>query len=652
MKLVRIYALRSDRKRLLEHLQMMGVMQIAPPEEAERGFHRIDTASKAHVFDRNAAAADQALDIIQRYAPKKKGLLDSFAGRREINSDEFNDCVNKRGELKKLCRRIIELDKQIADNAAETVRTRASIEQLKPWRNFDVPLNCGGTRSTAVFIGSLPQKYTSQELATAIAESDNELVFDYEIVSTTETMTCIMVVVTADMRDRAETVLRLLGFAKPMGADNTLPSDKIKLLDEKLEKLKQDSADAKSEIEALAQRRREIEDVSDYYKARSEKYTVIGEIDHSKHVFIITGYAAEEDCARLKSELTDLCDCVVEFYDTDPETAPVKLRNNAFNAPTESIVEMYSMPGPDDIDPTPLMAFFFYFFFGMMFSDAGYGLIMMIATTLILKKFKPEKAMTQNMKMFRLCGVSTFLWGLVFGSFFGDAPAVIAKNYFGTDFQMPALISPINDALTLMIISIAFGFVQIMVGIGAKFYVLWKQGDRLGAVFDCGFWMTLLTGLGVLSVGIVVPVCMKIGAVISILSAIGLVATQGRKSKGVMKFFSGLASLYDVTGYISDLMSYTRLFALGLTTGVMGQVFNVLATMFGNSIPSLIPMILIFVLGHVINFALNALGSYVHTMRLQYVEMFGKFYEGGGKKFEPFALDSKYTRIQEETKSC
>ena len=216
---------------------------------------------------------------------------------------------------------------------------------------------------------------------------------------------------------------------------------------------------------------------------------------------------------------------------------------------------------------------------------------------------------------------------------------------------MPIL-DPIKDALPIMIISVVFGLVQILAGMGAKFYVTWRSGDRWGAFFDTGLWMLMLVFLGVLAAGLALgQVFITIGGTGAIACAVGLVLTQGRSKKGPMKIISGLASLYDVTGYISDLMSYTRLLALGLTTAVMGQVFNVFSLQFSGSPIMWIFMVLVFVVGHLVNFGLNVLGTYVHTMRLQYVEMFSKFYDGGGKKFTPFAVNGKYTRLQEENKS-
>ena len=290
-----------------------------------------------------------------------------------------------------------------------------------------------------------------------------------------------------------------------------------------------------------------------------------------------------------------------------------------------------------------------------MFSDAGYGILMVLATGLAIKLFKPDKRMRNNLRLFQFCGISTTLWGLVFGSIFGDAPAALYNMFTGSNITMAQLLpwptlDPQKQALPLMIISIAFGLIHVLVGMSCKFIMCFKQKDYAGAFFDTGLWMLMLIGFAVLAAGIALsPVLMTVGTIIAIASAVGLILTQGRGKKGIVgKFIGGLASLYDITSYISDLLSYSRLLALGLTTGVMAQVFNMLATMMGTNVLGIVFLVVIFLLGHAINIGLNALGSYVHTMRLQYVEMFSKFYEGGGKEFEPFSLNSKYIKIQED----
>ena len=293
-----------------------------------------------------------------------------------------------------------------------------------------------------------------------------------------------------------------------------------------------------------------------------------------------------------------------------------------------------------------------------MFSDAGYGLLLVIGTAIGISVFKPDKQMRNNLKLFQYCGIATIFWGLVFGSIFGDAPAVFYKMFTGNEITMAQLLpwptlDTQKDALTIMILSIALGLVHILVGMSCKFYVCIRQKKYAEAFFDTGLWMTMLIGFAILAAGMVtLPILMTIGEIIAIASAVGLVLTQGRGKKGIFgKLMGGVASLYDITSYISDLLSYSRLLALGLTTGVMAQVFNMLSTLMGTNVVGIIFMIVIFIAGHAITIGLNALGSYVHTMRLQYVEMFSKFYEGGGKKFEPFSVNSKNFKIKKSDKN-
>ncbi|MCD8026867.1 MAG: V-type ATP synthase subunit I [Clostridiales bacterium] len=654
MKSVQIIALRQDRKRLLEHLQDSSLIQIKRTEKSPKGFNKIDMTAQTQVFERNVVLTEQSLKILNEFAPEKSGLLSSFKGSREIDPDEIGAIASNAGDVIGVCNRISELNKMRSDYAAEQVRIRTSLAQLEPWQTLDVPQSVSDTRTTAVFIGSLPQQYTDITLSEAIAGIDPELLFDFEIQYASKDMTCVVLLAPVFQKERAENTLRELGFAKPLSPSVLPPSEESEHLRQKSKELYDLDKKAKEEISSYASRREEIRDTQDYFRIRAEKYKVINELDHSRHVFVITGYVPEEDCERLERLCGRVASCYVEFNDVDPKEAPVKLKNNRFARPAQSIVTMYSAPSHDDIDPTPLVAFFFYFFFGMMFSDAGYGLLMTVVIGIVIKLFKPNEAMYNNLKLFQYCGISTMIWGLIYGSIFGDAPVALYNHFAGASLTMEELLPwPIidqqKDALMLLIISIAFGLVHILVGMGCKFYVCWKHKDYAGALFDTGLWMLMLVGFAVLAVGIAaLPVLLYVGAGMAIAAALGLVLTQGRHKKGFGKVISGVASLYDITSYISDLLSYSRLLALGLTTGVMAQVFNMLATMFGTSAFSFIPLIIIFLVGHAITIGLNALGAYVHTMRLQYVEMFGKFYDGGGKEFQPFSLNSKYIKIQEE----
>lgn len=653
MKTVRIIALREDRKRLLEHLQDSSLVQIKKNEHCTEGFSKVDLTSQTQVFERNVALTEQALKVLDEIAPEKKGMFSSFSGRREIDPDEIGVIASKAGDVISVCSRITELSKKCADNAAEQIRIGTSLAQLEVWQNLDIPLNTGDTKSTAVFIGTFPKYYDEKSLSEEIAAQNPKLEFEFEIEHSENNITCAVIFTPISQKTMAEDVLRNIGFAKPMSPTSHTPKEKSERLVKKREQLYKETEKAREEILSFADRRGDICDTQDYFRIRADKYRVIGELEHSKHTFVIYGYIPEEDCEKLEKLCNRVSVCHIDFADANDD-APVKLKNNKFAQPAQGIVNMYSPPSHGDIDPTPLLAFFFYFFFGMMFSDAGYGLLMTVAMGVVLKVFKPDTQMRNNLKLFQYCGISTFLWGLVFGSIFGDAPAVLYNHFTGADITMAQLlpwptIDPQKDALTLMVISIAFGLVHILVGMGCKFYICLKQKDYGGAFFDTGLWMLLLIGIAVLAAGMFMSnILLYVGAVIAIACAVGLVLTQGRHKKGFGKVIGGLASLYDITSYISDLLSYSRLLALGLTTGVMAQVFNMLATMFGTGVVGTIIMVVILIIGHAINIGLNALGSYVHTMRLQYVEMFSKFYEGGGQEFEPFSLKSKYIKIQED----
>lgn len=653
MKSVRIIALRKDRKRLLEHLQNSALVQIKKTEKSEKGFSKIDMSSQMQVFERNVTLTQQALNVLDELAPEKKGMLSSFAGRRVIDPDEIGAIASDAGKVIDVCNRITELNKVRADNAAEQVRIRTSLAQLEPWQNLDIALNTGDTKTTAVFIGTLPKSYSDITLSEELAQQNPELLFEFEIQFSSKEMTCVVLFVPIAQKQSAEDVLRNIGFAKPMSPTSHTPKVKTKRLIEKSARLEQETENAKKEIISYANMRDKICNTQDYFRVRADKYNVISELDQTKHVFVINGYIPEEDCDKLTQMCDRVASCYVEFGDASEEESPVKLKNNKFAEPAQSIVNMYSTPSHADIDPTPILAFFFYFFFGMMFSDAGYGLLMVVAIGIILKIFKPDKNMRNNLKLFQYCGVSTIIWGLIFGSIFGDAPVAIYNAFTGASLTMKEILpwptlDPQKDALMLMVVSIAFGMVHILIGMGCKFYICWKQKDYAAALFDTGFWMLMLVGFAVLAVGMITtPILMYVGAGIAIACAVGLILTQGRGKKGIVgKAIGGVASLYDITSYISDLLSYSRLLALGLTTGVMAQVFNMLATMLGTNIIGIIFMIIIFVIGHAVTIGLNALGSYVHTMRLQYVEMFSKFYDGGGKPFEPFTLNSKYFKAK------
>ena len=649
MSSITIVALKSERKKLLEYLQRQSVIDLTREDDEQKDeYLRIDTASSVSQFERNAAACDRAVEILRNYNPKSGGLLSSFSGRRIITDEQYNEAVSKNADIMSVCREVLRCDKQLTENAADRARYNARMEILKPWQRLDVSQQFSGTKRTAGFVGIVPKEWTEAELSAAIAEKAPDKIFSLEIISSSTEQTGIFLICPKADADEISKALREKGFTRPPSATTKTPSVKIEELIAKIEALDKQDEELKAKLLELSESVEDIELVSDYFMSRADKYRALANIDHSKRTFIIKGYIATEKVESLKAELEAKFLSAVTFEKADGEEVPVAIKNNAFTAPAAGLTELYSMPSKADIDPTPIMSFFYYFFFGMMLSDAGYGLLLALGAWLLIKKCKPEKSMENTLRLFIYCGISTVIWGIIFGSFFGDAIWVISDVFFGKKLP-PWPINPMNQAIELFIVSLAMGFVVILTGLIAKFFNTIRNEGIVSAIFETGSWIIILLGIAAIAVGIFINIAIltTVGAAAAIVGAL-LVVSNGVRLKGIGGILSGLGGLYDITSYISDLMSFSRLMALGLTTAAMGQVFNLLGSMGGRSIGGALGMFIIFTVGHLLSFALNALGAYVHTLRLQYVELFGKFYEGGGKPFKPFAHKSKYTRFKED----
>jgi V/A-type H+-transporting ATPase subunit I len=284
------------------------------------------------------------------------------------------------------------------------------------------------------------------------------------------------------------------------------------------------------------------------------------------------------------------------------------------------------------------MAPFFILFYGMMMADMGYGLVMMILAAVVIKKTKPNgPTMRHMMPLMFLCGVSTFLWGAATGGFFGDFLTQIVKLTTGGEFALPSLFSPLDDAIPVLIGSLILGVLQVFTGMVVSMHNQIKRGETMAAICNEGAWFLVFL-LAILGAVGVLPLK---GALIAIVVVLVIGLSYGKKGVigKIMGIFGGIYN--GVTGYFSDILSYSRLMALMLAGAVVAQVFNQLGAMTGN----VITFVIIAMVGNALNFALNLLGCYVHDMRLQCLEFFGRFYEDGGKAFTPLDTTAKYVDI-------
>jgi V/A-type H+-transporting ATPase subunit I len=342
--------------------------------------------------------------------------------------------------------------------------------------------------------------------------------------------------------------------------------------------------------------------------------------------------------------------------------APVALSNNPFSNALEGVLESYSMPGKGEFDPAVAMSVFYYLMFGLMFSDAGYGLLMAGVCGFCLKKFKNmEESWRKSITMFFWCGVATVFWGVMFSSYFGDVVNVVSKTFFGKEVGIPPLwFQPMENPMKLLIFCLSIGLVHLTFGYVLNGVKLLRQGNALGAAWDALLPITLIYPLVVILTGStmflglagfkfdipqsVSTICLAVSGA----SMVFIVLTAGRESKNWGKrLLKGAYGLYNIlAGWLSDVLSYSRLLALGLATGVIASIMNQLGVMGGKSVFGVILFVVVFAVGQALNFGINVLGAYVHSNRLEYVEFFGKFYEGGGRKFKPFGVHTKYIKIQ------
>lgn len=665
MQRMSICALKKDRKAILEKLHSMGVMEINHVLEEDEDFRRMDTANARLSFDKAAASADQALDILQQYAPVKQSLLSSLAGKDLVDKDRFQTVIEKKDELLKTAKRIQMLDKEKAEQKANILKIENSIESLMPWQKLDVPMNFSGTAHIAMIPGTMQGMLTLEDIYSMLAERAADVEVDIHIISAEQDTTYLTVFCLKKDAAQAEEALRSIGFAKPSLIIEQVPAKAKEEMEAEISEIQGRIADIEKEVTQLAGSREGLKLLADYYRVRAEKYEVLGQLPQSERTFLISGYVPAKEVPKVQKALADKYDCVVDVEELkEDEEAPVLLKNNKFASSAEGILEAFGLPGKGEVDPTAIMSVFYVFLFGLMLSDAAYGAIVSIVCgTLILKFPRMGKGMKTSIQLFFWCGISTLFWGVMFGGYFGDVINVVSKTFFGHEVGIPALwFVPLDEPMRLLIYSMLFGVIHLFVGLGLKGYMCIRDKKYMDFFCDVVLWFMLLCGLLIMLIPsellgsiaqmtiVFPPVVNTLGKVLAIAGAVGILLMSGRDKKNVgLRLALGAYDLYNISGWLSDVLSYSRLLALGLATGVIASVVNQMGSMGGKSVLGVILFIFAFIVGHTFNIAINLLGAYVHTNRLQFVEFFGKFYEGGGRAFNPFKENTKYADIKEDT---
>lgn len=646
MKKLTLAALKSDIDKLCSEIMWLEAVETsefdmsALPEYAES----FGNDSDIYLAEQNLQRLKNALDTLSPYGSgKKKRLIHPVLTRAQFESlESFKD------EAFDVAAETERISKDIASARAAVNKASNDIASFVPFESLDEPLNLDSTAYTSVIRGTFPKIIKLDDVKKRLDETG----FDYELVTLGVYGDFSYVLAVVLKQDAAEFLKELgsEGFSRILPFDSPLSAAcQIEKLKSDIENYNENIVKLTSSYRLLAEKLPVLEQTIDYLSSRLEAERIKQKLISTDSACILTGWVPEYMAPALEKKLSGFECCYSLETPAEDDKVPVKLLNRRLATPFESVLGLYSYPDYHGVDPTFVMSIFYFIIFGLIMQDVLYGLILLFGAKALASflRAKDGSTMKKMLDMFSICGISTIICGVLFGGYFGNLPSAFAQNILGIENfpNIAVAFDPVTNPIPYLFLSLGLGAVHLVAGLLMKAYMLIKSGQVLDAVFDVGLWLVLFAGIGLLAV---VP---EYGKWVALIGAAGLVLTQGRAAKNpIMKLLKGVMSLYDIVGYVSDLLSYSRIMALGLSGAIIAQVVNLIGTLGGPTVVGFIALILAIALGHTLNLALSLLGAFVHTARLQYIEFFGKFYIDGGEPFKPASVRTKYTQIIKEEK--
>ncbi len=657
MKKLYLLAVRSRKEALLRELVQRGCVEFSEMEGDIQGtgmeglLKREDT--KLMTLRSQYASLTHAVDLLGKYAPVKSKLLSAAP---EVAGSVLLDDSGIAGALK-IAAAIEGADDRIKRISAEESRQRSLAESLEPWLDLDMPLGMEGTARANVLIGSFSSKVKLDEVDSALAQASEEA--ELFRISADKSSQYVALVFIREALGNVQEVLRTYGFA-PAGFSGFKGTarETLAAANQELAELAAEKESCVAAIVGESVRRDDLKLASDRVSTRIAMAEAEGRLYGTDSVVMMEGWMPaerEEELARVFEKY----DCAWDSREPEEDeypTVPVSLKNNKFSNALNMVTNMYSLPAYGSVDANPIMAPFFILFYGLMMADMGYGLIMIAAAIVAMAKIKPRGGSLCFCQLLLYGGISTLLMGALTGGFFGDAPYQLVHmfNPASTWEGLPYLFSPVNDSTLVLYGAMVLGVLHLNTGMVVSFVLKCRRGHVVDGLFEeVPLWIILVGGvmMGLKLLG-VTDALFGIGKIVLIAGAVLLLVGSARGAKGFGIIGAAFGCIYNtVTGWFGDILSYSRIMALMLAGGVVAQVFNTIAAMpatsSGVNAVTIIVFILIFLIGHGLNFALNLLGCFVHDLRLQCLEFFGKFYEDGGKPFQPLGFKSKYVRAKE-----
>ena len=644
MRHLRLIGLQAEREEMLRQLQHLGCLEITEPGMAQDDpliqRLRISGSPELAKAREQYTAAEQALQTLAEHTPKEKNKL---APLPEIAEKALTDETELTGG-REAARRLNDCRSELAALQSRSDKLAAEEAQLLPWEGLATPLECATTEKVLIQLGTLPGTVSPEEIREALDAAGD--LYEYAEASADRERRYAMITVHISQAEDHIAALKALGWSRvTLGERTGTAAENLTALRREQTAIAQRRTELEQQITGEAGERPQLRQLSDAARIEMDRGEARQRTMETAETFLLEGWFPAENTKELEM-LLECKTCAWQMTDPEPEDyprVPVKLKNGRLTRPLNMVTEMYSLPLYGTLDPNPYMAPFFILFYGIMMADMGYGLLMMLIGLVILKKKRPREGfMKYFAELIFEGGVATFLMGILTAGFFGDAATHVVK-LFNPDstftwFWKP-LFDPLRDTIYVLIGAMILGFIHLITGqiIGMKYRA--QHGEGVDAFWEIVPWWVIFAGIGLMVAGIGniggVPVVLAVGVLMMVFGA-------ARGAKGFGKVTAVFSSLYNgLTGWFGDILSYSRLMALMLAGSVIAQVFNTLGALPGN----IIVFAIIFLIGHALNFGLNLLGCYVHDLRLQCLEFFGKFYIDGGKPFKPLAFNTKYVDI-------
>ena len=644
MKKLSLIALKQDAEAVTNLLLRLSCVEVSaiPAGESERIGQPFEQSEKEAALQAELNRVDAAIPVLESCAEGKKPLFArrqpaSFSGV-ERDTPDFTRALEAADRTARITARLSEL-------RAEEIRDAARMASLKPWMRYDMPFSETETKSTQLLFGTLPLTRTVEHTVAEINADDGTP--DCAIEEVSSDAVCRYVTVLCSIDDDADILpaLAAMGFVRlDFSGYRETPRREYALLEKAAADRQSEEAALKEEQKTLASELPKLKAASDILQTRLNGMEAQRRMCCTEETVVLSGWVPAGAVKKLEKELGNLTCCYELTDPTEEDDPPVLLVNKKNLDPFEMVIGLYSLPKYGTFDPTFIMSIFYFIIFGLMLADVVYGLLLTVGCFLALKLMDLRGGTARLVKLFGICGISCMLAGVLFGSYFGDFITVFQEKMLGIEnpVRLAILFDPVQDPISFLILSLAVGAVHLLVGMGIKAYVLIRTGHPWAAVFDVGSWYILFAGIGLYFVS------STVGMAVAGLGALMLIASQGREKKGFFgKLFGGVLSLYDIVNYVADLLSYSRIMALGMSSAVIASVINIISTLKGPTVGGYIMMIVVVIFGNVVNLAINLLGSFVHASRLQYIEFFGKFYESGGRAFDPVVPASRYTALDD-----